>query len=97
MWDYKFTQRATRQLSALDPVVARRIVKFLDQRIIPSADPCRTALPLTGYEGKIWRWRIGDYRVLFHLPPSSHTLVIVAIGHRRDIYSRLPADLIFLP
>lgn len=41
---------------------------------------------LTGREG--WRLRVGSYRVLYEIDDKQRTVLIVHIGHRRDVYRR---------
>lgn len=41
-------------------------------------------LALTGRAG--WRIRVGDYRVIYEVDDAQHTVTIVHVGHRRDVY-----------
>ena len=47
-------------------------------------DPLRYAMKLTDARIGDYRFRIGDYRILFDL--SDDTIVVLAVGHRKDIY-----------
>lgn len=42
--------------------------------------------PLRGRDG--WRLRVGDYRILYTINDGTLVIVVVTIGHRRDIYAR---------
>lgn len=80
---YIFTQSAYRQLQRLLKDVQRRIVKKLDT-IIVSVDPFEYVNRLINSDIGTYRFRIGDYRVVFDL--EEEAIVILAIGHRKDIY-----------
>jgi len=73
-------------LSKLDRAVARRITDFLDFRLAQSEDPRRLGEALSGPLGQLWRYRVGDYRLLCELQDGRLTVLVVKIGHRREIY-----------
>jgi mRNA interferase RelE/StbE len=78
-----YTHRAIRDIDALDTSVKQRIGKtFL--RYGP--DPLKHADPLKQSELGSYRFRIGDYRVVFDL--EGDQIVILRVGHRREIYRR---------
>lgn len=75
---------AARQLRKLDPPAARRIQGAI---ALLANDPRPPASrPLTGRPG--WRVRVGDYRLLYTIHDDRLVIVMVTIGHRRDIYER---------
>ncbi len=76
---------ALRQLRKLDPVARRRVqaaIELLSQEPRPSG-----AAKLVGGEGG-WRVRTGDYRVVYEIHDQVLVVLVVAVGHRRDIYQR---------
>ena len=78
-----YTHRAISDIDALDTGVKQRIGKTL-LRYEP--DPLKHAEPLKQSELGSYRFRIGDYRVVFDL--AGEEIVILRVGHRRDIYRR---------
>ena len=86
-WTIEFSELANKQLDKLDPIVARRILGFLRDRVITAVDPSSLATRLKGPEnfGR-WRYRIGDYRVVVSFDKSVITIYIIEIGHRREVY-----------
>ena len=77
------TEGALRDLNALDDGTQRRIVEKLDF-FASSSDPLYFANALTDHSVGSYRYRIGDYRAIFDV--NKNVIVIMAIGHRRDIY-----------
>lgn len=80
--------QAERDLAALDPQIVRRIIKFLYTRIQPLDDPHSIGEPLKGPElGKYWKYRIGDYRVISKIEEQKLVIIVVKVGHRKNVYS----------
>jgi mRNA interferase RelE/StbE len=86
-WQIDFAESVTKQLRKLDPAVARRIVQFLRERVTPLTDPRSLGAALKGDElGQFWKYRVGDYRVIAEILDREIRILVVRIGHRRDVY-----------
>lgn len=81
--EYYFKASALRQLKKLSKDIQIRIVKKLDF-FCSHDDPVEFAESLVRSELGSYRFRIGDYRVIFDLEDGG--IIILLIGHRRDIY-----------
>lgn len=78
-----FSPAAARELKKLAPDARRRIqgvVELLAGNPRPPA-----AKPLVGGAGE-WRVRTGDYRVLYEIHDQDLLILVLRIGHRRDVY-----------
>ena len=75
---------AVKRLDTLDRRVARAIVRFMAERTDGQPNPRQLGKPLRG-EG-LWRYRIGDYRVLCRIEDRVLVVLVVELGHRRDVY-----------
>jgi mRNA interferase RelE/StbE len=82
-WTVRFVVGAEKTLLKLDPPVARRIIRKLEQ--IAGGNPRQAGEALQGDE-RAWRYRIGDWRVICDLVDASQTVYVVRIGHRSDVY-----------
>ena len=79
----EFTARAARELSALAPGDQRRIAKKIDSlATTPRPAGCRK---LAGPDD-FYRVRVGDYRVIYAIEDRRLLVLVVRIGHRRDVY-----------
>ncbi|NWF72278.1 MAG: type II toxin-antitoxin system RelE/ParE family toxin [Nitrospirae bacterium] len=78
-----YTHRAIRDIDALDTSIKQRIGKTL---LRYESDPLQHAESLRQSELGSYRFRIGDYRVVFDL--EGDEIVILRVGHRREIYRR---------
>lgn len=76
---------AVRQLRKLNPDARRRVqaaVELLADQPRPNA-----AKKLVGGDGE-WRVRTGDYRIIYEIRDDVLLVLVVAVGHRRDVYQR---------
>jgi len=86
-WSIDLDPRAKRELSRLDPQVARRINRFLFERIAPLEDPRSIGQALKGTEfGDLWKYRIGDFRIIASIEDKLVRILVVRIGNRREVY-----------
>jgi mRNA interferase RelE/StbE len=86
VWQIDLTESAIKQLSKMDKSEAKRITTFLRQRLAVMDDPRSTGKALTGPLGGLWRYRVGDYRVVCEIYDSALKVLVVKIGNRRDVY-----------
>lgn len=83
MYRYEFPPTALRQLKKLPKDVQKRIIEKLDF-YCDQPNPLQFADFLTDHRLGQFRFRIGDYRVVFDM--EGEVLTILAVGHRREIY-----------
>ena len=84
-YQVQISPAALRQLRKLDPSAKRRIqaaIELLSNEPRPSG-----AKKLVGGEGE-WRVRTGDYRIVYEIHDNVLLVLVLAVGHRRDIYQR---------
>ena len=71
----------------MDKPTAKLIVKWLEDRVLSGANPRLWGKPLKGEAlGDLWRYRVGDYRIISSIKDDVVTVHVVAIGHRKHIY-----------
>ena len=86
-WTVEVSESALRELDKLDPQHARRILKFLDDRVAGSDDPRAEGQALQGAKlGEFWKYRVGDYRLICKIVDERLIVLVLRIGHRREIY-----------
>jgi mRNA interferase RelE/StbE len=85
-WTIEYAETAEKQLSKLDKVAARRIVDFIDERVALSDNPRALGKALKGSRGDLWRYRVGDYRVLCDIDDAVLTVLVLQIGNRKEVY-----------
>jgi mRNA interferase RelE/StbE len=86
-WSIELNPKAKRELKQLDPQVARRISRFLFERIAQLENPRAIGEALKGSEfGELWKYRVGDYRIIASIEDKLVTILVVRIGNRREVY-----------
>lgn len=80
-----FATRAERDFRSLAPEVQRRLRPRIDT-LARNPRP-RGVKTLEGEEGLL-RLRIGDYRIIYHVEERNFTVLVLKIGHRRQVYRR---------
>jgi mRNA interferase RelE/StbE len=86
-WRVEFLRDAERELGRLDEAVRARILAFLRDRLASRKDPRGLGEPLRGPElGKYWKYRVGDYRIICNIRDERILILVVRIGHRREVY-----------
>lgn len=85
-WTIDYTHTALNQLRKLDKQSARRILDFLDERVAQRDNPRSTGKALTGPLGGLWRYRVGDFRVICEIQDGELRVLVVELGNRREVY-----------
>jgi mRNA interferase RelE/StbE len=86
-WRIEFERAAARELDKLGPQSAARILRFLRDRIAPLDDARSIGQALKGDRfGEFWRYRVGDYRVVARIDDAASVVLVLRIGHRREVY-----------
>jgi mRNA interferase RelE/StbE len=86
-WKIELSSQADRELSKLDPPQAKRILKFLNERIAPSNNPRAIGQALHGSRlGEFSKYRLGDYRLICKIEDDRLLVLVLRIGHRKEIY-----------
>jgi len=86
LWTIEYTKTAENQLRKLDRQIARRILDYLDDKIASLDNPRSRGKALSGPLGELWRYRVGDYRVICEIQDNVMRILVVEAGHRRQIY-----------
>jgi mRNA interferase RelE/StbE len=75
---------AVKELAGLDKSTQRRIAGFID--LLKSLDDPRVSGIAMQGAGRLWRYRVGDYRIIANIEDKTITIEIIKIGHRREVY-----------
>ena len=84
-WRIEVTPAAAKELRKLDRQVARRIGLYLQDLATSCAYPRQRGKALAANRVGLWRYRVGDYRVICQLEDDRLLVLVVRIGHRSDV------------
>ena len=86
-WKVELDPSAVQDLDRLDQQVARRILKFLYDRIVHLGDPRSIGQALQGPKfGEFWKYRVGDWRLICKIVDNRVTVLVLRIRHRSKSY-----------
>jgi mRNA interferase RelE/StbE len=83
-WTIEWDDAAKKQLKKLDRQIQKRILDYLDDRVTNS--PLTFGKELLGNKIGLWRYRIDDYRVICRIENQSLVVLVLGVGHRKEIY-----------
>lgn len=84
-WGLQTTDQFDREFKKLDRAVQRRVLAYLHD-IEQLDDPRQRGKGLTANHTGVWRYRVGDYRILAQFIDNTLTILALRVGHRRDVY-----------
>ena len=84
-WTIDYLTSAKRELRKLDRQAANRIIDYLDNRVALLENPRSLGIALTDSKEQLWRYRVGDYRVICEIHDARLIVLVVRIGHRSEI------------
>jgi mRNA interferase RelE/StbE len=86
-YNVELSESADRELGKLDAQQAKRILKFLHERVARLDDPRSIGEALHGSRlGEFWKYRVGDYRLICKIEDDRLVVLVLRVGHRKEIY-----------
>ena len=85
-WTIEYTETVYKFFWALGSQNAKRIKKYLDERIATEEDPRRFGESLKANLSGFWKYRIGDFRVIVDIQEEKLVVLVVRVGHRSKVY-----------
>ena len=85
-WRIEITRTAEKQIAKLHREAQRIILRFLRERLAPAENPRQWGKALHDEKRVLWRYRVGDYRLICDIQDEKITVLVLAIGHRKDVY-----------
>ena len=83
-----FTESARKELKKLDKYTQKIILLWLQKNLDGCTDPRIHGKALTANKVGQWRYRVGDYRILASIEDDKLVILVIAVGHRREVYSK---------
>jgi mRNA interferase RelE/StbE len=85
-WKVEIADVAENQFKRLDPPLRNRILDYLFDRIEGCKNPRHFGEPLKANRAGLWRYRVGDFRVICEIQDDRLVVLAITIGHRREVY-----------
>ena len=85
-WTVEWDDRARRELRRLDRQIQKQILRYFKERIATNKSPRRFGHRLRHELQGLWRYRIGDYRVVCRIEDDHLLVLVLVVGHRRSVH-----------
>lgn len=85
-WCFLIAKQCEKTFSKLDRSIQQRIISHFEKKVLKDVNPRRLGKQLTGQLKDLWRFRVGDYRVLTQIQDEQLIILAIHVGHRRDVY-----------
>lgn len=85
-WQVVLSKEAMKQLKKMDKHTAALLTGWMRKNLEGCEDPRLHGKALTANRVGQWRYRVGDYRILAELQDERIVILVISVGHRREIY-----------
>jgi len=86
VWTIEWDDRARKELKRLDRQVQREILRYFKKRIATDQDPRRFGKPLSRELQGLWRYRVGDFRMICNIEDEHVVVLVLGVAHRSTVY-----------
>lgn len=86
MYKVEFTKEALKQLKKMDKQRSALLVGWIRKNLENCENPRQYGKSLVGNKSGQWRYRVGDYRLIAEIKDGKVIILILSIGHRKEIY-----------
>ena len=82
----EYTKAAVKQFKKMDKRIAALILSYIGEKLVDCENPRLYGKALRGNLDDIWRYRVGSYRILAKIEDDKVLIIVVELGHRKEIY-----------
>lgn len=86
VWQIEFSPKADKNFEKLDRQIKKKITVYLREKIAPLENPRMRGEGLTANKAGLWRYRVGDYRIICQIIDDRLIILVIETGHRSKIY-----------
>lgn len=86
MYTLAYSKKAQKQLAKLDRGVQALILSWIEKHLLNCENPRQKGKGLTANRSGLWRYRVGDYRIISSIEDERLVILVVEVGHRKEIY-----------
>ena len=83
-WNVEYAISAKKEIDALDGSARRIIKKAIEDKLM--TEPLKFGLPLRRSLKNFFKLRVGDYRIIYQIENEEVTVLVIKVGHRREVY-----------
>lgn len=88
-WIIEFDENIKKELKKISKPDQREIIHYLEHKISCTSNPREYGKPLKSKLKGLWRYRVKNYRIICQIKDQKMTILVVKIGHRKDVYDKI--------
>jgi mRNA interferase RelE/StbE len=85
----RFEKKALKNLTRIDSSQRIILLSWISRNLEDCENPRNQGKALTGKVKQYWRYRVGDYRIVVDIYDNELIVVIISLGHRKEIYKKI--------
>lgn len=85
-FDVEYSKQAVKQLKKMNQYTKTMILNWISKNFVDTQNPFQHVKALKGNLENQWRYRVGDYRILCDIQDEKLIILVLTIGHRREVY-----------
>lgn len=85
-WKIKYLKSIQKDIKKISKDEQKKIRDYLEKRIAKLENPRQQGKGLKGTHSELWRYRVGSYRIICQIDDEEIIILVVRIGHRKDVY-----------
>ena len=82
----EWSQRAQKQIRKLDKSISELLLRWVHKNLDNCENPRQHGKALSANRAGQWRYRVGDYRLIAEIQDDKIVILILSVGHRKEIY-----------
>ena len=86
MYQVEYLPSVYKTLAKMDKFTKRILLEWIEKNLVGCSNPRLHGKPLSNNRSGQWRYRVGDYRIIAQIEDNKLIILVIAIGHRRDVY-----------
>lgn len=86
MWKIKFENDVVKFFEKLDKTTQNQIIKYFDKITKSNENPKSYGKPLVANKKGLWRYRVGNYRIICQIKDNELIILVLTIGLRSEVY-----------
>lgn len=86
VWRIEYAESVQKDVRKLDAQERKRLRDFIEVKVALLEDPRSLGKPLSGGLSGLWRYRVGNYRVIANIEDRDVCILVVKIAHRKEVY-----------
>lgn len=87
-YEVRIEKRALKKLNKMDGYTKALLMSWIKKNLSDTDNPRQNGKALKGELSGLWRYRVGDYRVVAEIQDEEVLILIVDVGHRKYIYRK---------